>query len=152
MIKVKPHLCVEQLLVSDLVVYGASYHTRAVLSCDIRPHKQTPSDTISSTHSCGFPLLYNPTLQLSHDIMYLKTRIICDLIVRLAAERGHEFGGLRGECDRRDAQALVHAVQQRRPRHQVRLLQSDGPEAACHQHGGDLARQAGKHYLIYNQS
>ena len=55
MIKVKPHSCGEQLIVSDLIVCGTSYHTRAVLSCDIRPHKQTRSDTNScSTHSCGF--------------------------------------------------------------------------------------------------
>ena len=60
MITVKPHLCVEQLIVSDLVVCGASYHTRAALSCDMRPHKQTRSDTSScSTHSCGVPILFN---------------------------------------------------------------------------------------------
>ena len=54
----KTHLCVEQLIVSDLVVCGASYHTRAVLSCDMRSHTQTWSDTIScSTHSCGFPII-----------------------------------------------------------------------------------------------
>ena len=59
MIKVKPHSCVEQLVVSDLVVSGASYHTRAQLECDIRPHKQTRSDTCScSMHSCGFPILF----------------------------------------------------------------------------------------------
>ena len=58
MIKVKPHLCVEQLIVSDLVVCGASYQTRAALSCDMRPHKQMRSDKSScSTHSCGFPVL-----------------------------------------------------------------------------------------------
>ena len=43
MIKVKPHSCVEQLIVSDLVVCGFSYHTRAALSCDMKPHKQTRS-------------------------------------------------------------------------------------------------------------
>ena len=37
----KPHLCVEQLIVSDLIVCGASYNTWAALSCDMRPHKQT---------------------------------------------------------------------------------------------------------------
>ena len=58
MIKVKPHLCVEQLIVSDLVVCGASYHTRAVLSCDMGAHKQTRNDTSScSTHSCGIPIM-----------------------------------------------------------------------------------------------
>ena len=52
MINAKPHSCVKQLIVSDLVVYGASYHTR-----ERRPHKQTPSDTSSCpTHSCGFPI------------------------------------------------------------------------------------------------
>ena len=57
MIKVKPYLCAEQLIVSvsDLVC-GASYHTRAALSYD-RLHKQTQFDTIScSTHSRGFPI------------------------------------------------------------------------------------------------
>ena len=33
MINVKPHSCVEQQIVSDLIVCGASYHTRAVLLC-----------------------------------------------------------------------------------------------------------------------
>ena len=57
--KVKPHSCVEQLIVSDLVVCGASYHARAALSYDMRPHKQTRSDTSScSTDSCGFPILH----------------------------------------------------------------------------------------------
>ena len=40
MIKVKPHSCVQKLLVSDLVVCGISYHTRAHLECDMRHHKQ----------------------------------------------------------------------------------------------------------------
>ena len=58
MIKVKPHACVEQLIVSDLVVCGASYHTRAAPSYDMRPHKQTQFDTIScSAHPCGFPIV-----------------------------------------------------------------------------------------------
>ena len=58
MVKVKPHSCVEQLIVSDLVVSGASYHIRAALSCDMMSHKQTQSDTSScSTHSCGFPII-----------------------------------------------------------------------------------------------
>ena len=54
MIKVKQHSCVEQLIVSDLFVCGASYHTQAALSCDMRAHKQTRSDTssCSSTFTC----------------------------------------------------------------------------------------------------
>ena len=68
MIKVKPHSfmcgtancrsCVEPLIVLDLVC-RASYHTRAALSCDMRPYKQTRSDTISSSsHAPGFPIVY----------------------------------------------------------------------------------------------
>ena len=57
MITIKPHSCVEQLTVSDLICW-VSYHIRATLSCDMRPHKETRSDTISrSTHSCGFPMI-----------------------------------------------------------------------------------------------
>ena len=47
---------VEQLMVSDLVCV-ASYHTWASLLCDMRPHKQTWSDT-SATHPCVFPIEY----------------------------------------------------------------------------------------------
>ena len=35
MIKVKPHLSVEQLIISDIVACGDSYHTWAALSYDI---------------------------------------------------------------------------------------------------------------------
>ena len=59
MIKVKPYSCVDQQINSHLVICGASYHTQAALSCDIRSHKQTRSDTIScSTHGCGFIIIY----------------------------------------------------------------------------------------------
>ena len=54
---VKPHSCVELLIVSDLIVCGVSYHTRAALLCDMRLHKQTQSDTMNCfTHSCGFSI------------------------------------------------------------------------------------------------
>ena len=62
MINVKPHSCVEQPIVSDLIVSGDSYHTRNALSYDMRPHKQTQSDTIGySTHSCRFPIISGAT-------------------------------------------------------------------------------------------
>ena len=65
-IKVKPYECVEQLIVSELVVCGDSNHTRAALLCDMRPHKPTQSDTIScSTYSCGFPIICQATFQLN---------------------------------------------------------------------------------------
>ena len=55
--KIKPCLCVEHLIVSDLIVCGALYHTRAQHKCDMRPHKQTWSDIVNcSTHECGFPI------------------------------------------------------------------------------------------------
>ena len=68
MVKVKPNLCVKQLVVSDLVVCGASYLTRAVLSCHIMPHKQIRWNTIScSTHLCGFPIIqYNVAAIMIH--------------------------------------------------------------------------------------
>ena len=66
MIKVKPQSCLQQLIVSDFVVCGGSYHTRAQLKCDMRPHKQTRSDTINScsTHSCGFPIILADIFQV----------------------------------------------------------------------------------------
>ena len=57
-------LCGTAIIVSDLVVCGASYHTQAAPSCDIKPHKQTRPDTISdSTHSCVF-LYYITCIEL----------------------------------------------------------------------------------------
>ena len=74
MIKVKPQSCVQQLIVSDLVVSGSSYHTRAALSCDMRPHKQTRSDTSScSTHSCGFPIMQAFLSSMCNTLSHLKT-------------------------------------------------------------------------------
>ena len=53
MINRKPHSYVEELIVSNLVVCGDSYHNRAM-----RPHKQTRSDKIScSTHWCSFIII-----------------------------------------------------------------------------------------------
>ena len=68
MIKVKPHSCVEQLIVSDLIVCGDSYLTRAALLCDMKPYEQTQSDTIScSTHThVAFLFLQNATLTFQH--------------------------------------------------------------------------------------
>ena len=43
---------------TTLVVCVASYHTQAVLLCDIRTHKQTQCDISSSTAACGFPSLF----------------------------------------------------------------------------------------------
>ena len=65
MIKVKLHSCVQELIVSDLIICWTSYHTRAALSCDMMPHKQTWSDTSScSTHSCGFPIFPDDTFSI----------------------------------------------------------------------------------------
>ena len=64
MLKVKPHSCVEQLIISDFIVYGASYHTQGVLLCNMSPHKQTQSDTISCyTHSCGLVVYVMGTMR-----------------------------------------------------------------------------------------
>ena len=77
MIKVKPHSCVEQLIVSNLIPCGASNHTKAALSCDMRPHKETHSDTIScSTHSCGFPFVSRFSIAQAYDCETSRTRYI----------------------------------------------------------------------------
>ena len=48
-------------LVSDLVVCGSSYQTRATLSYDMRPNKQTQSIKSScSTHKCGLLIVLPP--------------------------------------------------------------------------------------------
>ena len=41
MTKVKAHLCVEQLIISEFVVCGNSDHTQPVLLYDMNRHKQT---------------------------------------------------------------------------------------------------------------
>ena len=56
MIKVKPHSCVQQLVVSDLV--GTSYDRRAQLSCDMRPHKQLDLIQLAIPHTHVVFLLY----------------------------------------------------------------------------------------------
>ena len=57
MINVKPNLCInEQLIASDLIACGASYHTRDSCMQDM----QMRSHTIScSTHSSSFPAICN---------------------------------------------------------------------------------------------
>ena len=64
MIKVRLHLCVEELIILDLVLCWSFYNTRAVLLCGMRPHKQTRSDTISCSHTHVVFLFY--LLQTKH--------------------------------------------------------------------------------------
>ena len=81
--KEKQHSGVQQLIVSDVVVCGASYHTRAALSYDMRPHKQRDLIQLAVPHMSVVFLLSHPLVP--HGIppkqMHLVTVISLALLV-----------------------------------------------------------------------
>ena len=52
----QPHESVEQLIVTDRVC-GASYHTRVLRECDMRPHKQRDPIQLDVPHASVVLLL-----------------------------------------------------------------------------------------------
>ena len=81
MIKVKPHSWMEHLIVSNLVICVDSYHTRSVLSCDMRPPQRNSGTSSCSTHSCGFPIISELLChRLDIDVPRQECANVCSLI------------------------------------------------------------------------